>query len=88
MSVKFESVKPGDILWQKQRRKMGNTTISQDCIYSIKVVSVDKHEALVHWNGNAPRPMGRRDIEKLYRNRPEPKKTIFDLARESMKGEK
>jgi hypothetical protein len=88
MSVKWETVKVGDVLWDKQRQKMGNTTMSRDAIFSVRVESINYAHgtAIASWNGNPARWYHRSGIERLYRNKPKTKPSIFDRALEAVKG--
>jgi len=86
MAVKFDSVRPGDVLWQRTRRKMGNTTMGEDAVFSVLVKEIlPDGGAMCSWNGNPARRWSVRDVEKLFRNRPKPKPNIFDRAREAAK---
>lgn len=73
MSIRYHLVEPGMVLWQKRRQKMGNTNISCDAWFTVKIIEVHENSCLVQWNSNPPRRMYRRDVEKLYRARPEPR---------------
>ena len=79
--VAFTTIKPGDVLWEKRRQKMGNTTMRCDAIYQVTIVEVHEGYAMARWNGNAPRRYYPRDIEKLSRKKPERKPDIFEIAR-------
>lgn len=73
MAIKFERVKAGDVLYDKHRYQMGNTTMRAWGVWTVEVVSIDheKGTARVRWNGNPETTYYRRGIEKLYRKRPE-----------------
>lgn len=75
--VAFSALKPGDVLYDVKRQKMGNTTMSRTVVYEVRVidVSVDladpfKTYAMVSWNGNAPRKYRPCDFERLRRSKP------------------
>lgn len=70
MSIRFHLVEPGMTLYQKTRRRMGNTTLRCDATYTVQIIEKDDKGCLVSWNGNTPRRMWKRDVEKLYRNDP------------------
>jgi hypothetical protein len=57
MAVKFDTLKPGDVLYDCHREKLGNTTMSALGIWHvyIKVVSLPERKALISWNGNPDR---------------------------------
>ena len=67
--AKFETIKAGDILWDRHREKIGNTTMSREGEWEVRIISVDPHSrsALVSWNGNPPRTMFSRSLDKLKR---------------------
>ena len=82
MAVKWETVKEGDVLWDKRRTKMGNTTMSRDSVYRVIVKSIDHAAncATASWNNNPPKRYWRKGIERLYRNQPQTKTSLFDRA--------
>jgi hypothetical protein len=76
---KFHTIKPGDVLWEKRRQRMGNTTMRETAIFRVLVLSVDaeKETAEVSWNGNPAKTWHKRNLEKLTRKKPEQKRSIF-----------
>lgn len=83
MAIKFERVNAGDVLFQKKRVKAGNTTMSRDVIYDVKIIDIDYEagRATVSWNGNRAETWYRHSIEKLYRSRPKTQPDIWERAR-------
>lgn len=75
MSIKFEKVRAGDVLWSKSTGRMGNTTVRTTLWHRVHVLRVDsaKQTAEVSWNGNPPETYRRQRVERLYRKKPEPK---------------
>jgi hypothetical protein len=71
--MKIESLKPGDIVYDCHRQKMGNTTMSRMAVFRAKIISVDvEHEkAVVSWNGNSPTNMYGGQIRRLRKSPPE-----------------
>lgn len=69
--VAFYLIKPGDVLWDCHRTKMGNTTMTRMGCWQVQVVSVDRdnHTAQCSWNGNAPRRYTERQIKALRRTK-------------------
>jgi hypothetical protein len=69
--VAFNTVKAGDTLWDVHSQKMGNTTMRQMGSWQVDVLEVHAVPPRVwaRWNGNAPRWMYRREVEKLRRSR-------------------
>jgi hypothetical protein len=79
--VAYSTVKPGDILYQVVSQRAGNTTLRRQAVFTVAIVEVGEHSCTVRWNGNAPRRMSKREVEKLRRNRPKPKPSLFDRLR-------
>jgi hypothetical protein len=69
--VAFSTVKPGDVLWDCHRTRMGNTTMSKMGAWTVKIISVDpeKRTAVASWNGNRPTIYHERHIKALRRTR-------------------
>lgn len=82
--VAFSTVKPGDRLFQVARQKMGNTTMTRQVVYSVRVIEVHEDHAICSWNGNTPRRWRANEFTKLRRSKPVPKPSIFDRARAVM----
>ncbi len=80
MSVKYETIKPGDVLYQKKRVRMGNTTLTQDIVYSVRVVDVGEFACDVVWNGCNKDRRYRRTMESLYRSPPKTKLNPFSRS--------
>jgi hypothetical protein len=55
MAVKFETIKPGDTLYDCHVELMGNTMCRAMSIWTISVKSVSADGAMVSWNGNPAR---------------------------------
>jgi hypothetical protein len=68
----FDRIKPGDILWDVHREKMGNTTMSRQGCWRVEVVSVDreKRTAVVRWNSNPQQIYSEYSLGRLRRSRP------------------
>ncbi len=69
MSVVWNTVKVGDVLWDSRREKMGNTTMSRLSSWPVRVISIDheKGEAICSWNYNTPERYFKRSVERLRR---------------------
>jgi len=67
MAVKFEKVKPGMVLYDRHKYRMGNTTIRSIGEWEVRVLEVDseKRTALCSWNGNRPETYFARDFAGL-----------------------
>jgi hypothetical protein len=70
--VAFSTIKPGDVLWDCHRQKMGNTRMSQMGSWRVVVYEVDQEtrSALVSWNGNPRKVWSERKLKSLRRSRP------------------
>ena len=64
--MRLSSLKPGMIIYDVGRRKMGNTTLSTVSVWTVEIVSVDLDDGSVvaRWNGNPPQTYGVRSITK------------------------
>lgn len=69
--VALTAVKPGDKLWERQRVKEGNTTLTRIVHYPVSVVEVHDGYILAHWNGNAELTrMGQKTLNRCFRKKP------------------
>lgn len=70
--VALAKIKPGDVLYDVRREKMGNTTMSRWGCWEVLVVSIDheKQTAMCRWNYNQAKLYRRRDLERLKRSVP------------------
>ena len=68
MSVAFSKLKPGLVLLDIHRERMGNTRMQRLGCWNVRVISVDDtaRTALCSWNGNPARLYRERDFKKLY----------------------
>ena len=66
-------LKPGQILYDVHRTKMGNTTVSRLGCWPVEVVEVDPEGRWIvaKWNYNRPRKMYRSQVAKLKVRKPE-----------------
>lgn len=83
MAIKFEKIQAGMTLWSKTRGRMGNTTIKEDKIHSVRIISVDAADrsAMVSWNGNPQERWLEYRLTRLFAKKPEKKPSIWDKAR-------
>ncbi|SRR6266851_2574006 len=63
--MKFERIKPGMVLYERHKHRMGNTTLRTLGEWSVRIVSIDEHGAMASWNGNAPQRWFRNKLEKM-----------------------
>lgn len=80
MAIKYEMIQPGMTLYQKKRQKAGNTTISYDAVFSVRIVSVDPatRTAVASWNSNPAKKWYERELRKLYANPPKVRPNPFN----------
>lgn len=71
----LKKIEAGQVLWSVKKHKMGNTSISTQSLYPVKVIEVNLDEgfAIVSWNGNAPVKYRENQIRALKVNKPEKK---------------
>lgn len=71
----ISKLKPEQVVYERRRQKMGNTTMSRTALYSIRIIEVDPEGQFVtaSWNGNTPRKFREADVKKWLVNKPEPK---------------
>lgn len=81
--MKFERVKEGEVYYDVQRQKMGNTTIKTVRVYPCKVESIDPEGRFVmaRWNHNPAQKFYRRAVEKWRVKRPLLVKTPYGAYR-------
>lgn len=60
-------LKQGQILYEVRKVTMGNTRMTTDALYTVKVIDIDLEGgfAVVSWNGNAPTRYYERNLKKL-----------------------
>lgn len=68
--MKFEKIRPGMVLYDVRRPKMGNTTASTVSVYAVKVLEIDGRCANVIWNGNSASMMTASELERLHPTSP------------------
>lgn len=72
-------IKPDQVLYSVERRKMGNTTLSETVVFAVRVKEVDPEGRFViaSHNGNPVRRYSERAVAKWKVNKPETKKKLF-----------
>ena len=78
----ISKLKPEQVVYERRRQKMGNTTVSRTALYSIRIIEVDSEGLFVmaSWNGNTPRKYREVDVKKWLVSKPEPKGTLHGMA--------
>jgi hypothetical protein len=74
----FDAIKPGDVLYDVGKVRMGNTTMRSLTVWRVVVQEVDaeKRRALVSWNGNATKWWSEAKIKKLRRSPPKTRQSV------------
>lgn len=77
----ISKLKPEQVVYERRKQKMGNTTMSRVALYSIRITEVDPEGQFVmaSWNGNTPRKYREADVKKWLVNKPEPKGSIAGM---------
>lgn len=80
--VAINALKPGDVVYDVSREKMGNTTLRRQVVrnVNIKSVSEDKRSVEASWNGNSVRTFREREVARWKRNKPAAKPNAFNTA--------
>lgn len=70
--MKFEAIKPGDVVYDVGTGNMGNTTLKTVRVWPVKVISIDdyKRTVLASWNSNPPMLFHEKSYKKWRVNRP------------------
>jgi len=55
VTIAIKNLKPGDVVYDVRREKMGNTTISHPVCRAVTILSVDtvRESVEASWNGNS-----------------------------------
>lgn len=73
--VAISRLKPGDIVYDVGRTKMGNTTITRIAVWPVHIVAVHEDGSVTaRWNYNAERKYWGRSIRKWRRTMPKARK--------------
>ncbi len=71
MSLKYESLKVGEVLYDLHSHGMGNTTMRSLGVWTVKILELTEYGALVSWNGNSPSRWSKFELTKLRRTEPQ-----------------
>jgi hypothetical protein len=66
----LSKLKPGDVLYDVHRHKMGNTTASTVGVWTVRVLEVHERHIVASWNGNRPERMFEWQVKKLRVSEP------------------
>lgn len=73
----ISKLKPGQILYDKHKYKMGNTNISTWGLWHVKVLEVHEDYIVASWNGNRPEKMYSQRVSKLKVKEPKMPESRF-----------
>lgn len=81
--MKFENIKPGDILYDCHMHRIGNTACRAMGVWTVRIISVEPQNmaAIVSWNGNSPQKWYSSTLRKLRKHPPEWLKDSFNGAK-------
>lgn len=70
--MKFEKLKPGMIVYDVGRTKMGNTTMTTVSVWTVRIIEVDTEHrrVLASWNGNKAKHFYERETSKWREKEP------------------
>jgi len=87
--LKISKLTVGQVLYNTQRRKMGNTTISTTAVFPIKITEIDPEGnwVMASWNYNGPKKFSQRDVNKWKAKKPILTTYAFGHARLATKTE-
>lgn len=88
--MKFEKLKPGMVVYDVGRTKMGNTTMSTVSVWqvAIKEIDAERRRVLASWNCNAPRYYYENSISKWREKEPMLIRSEFGSRRLATREEK
>jgi len=88
--MKFESLKPGMVVYDIRKHRMGNTTINTLSLYEVRVLEVDHEKGKVtySWNGNRSVVSSRYACEPWKKNKPLIIRSAMGYCRLATKEEK
>lgn len=85
--MKLTSLKPGDLVFNVEKTKMGNTTLKTISIYPVKIIEVHENHVIASWNGNAPKRFGENVVSKWKKKQPVTILSGFGIRRLATKEE-
>lgn len=72
--MKMEGLKPGQVVWSVERRKLGNTELRTTSVFAVVVKEVcldaPSPHVVASWNGNRPQRFYRRGVSRWRKDKP------------------
>ena len=72
-------LKPGQTVYSVERQKMGNTSLSHEVLYSVRIIEVHENYVIASWNNSPAREFHLSAIKKWRVSKPEPKGKVFGI---------
>lgn len=70
MTINVTLIKPGDVLYDVHRVKIGNTTNTRLAWFPVVIQELVPNGAMASWNGNPPRLYAWSQLRRLRRSIP------------------
>ncbi|MBN1085580.1 hypothetical protein JNO12_12590 [Erwinia aphidicola] len=86
--MKLTSLKPGMVVYDVQRHRMGNTTVITHSVYKVRVIEVHDNHIIASWNNNAPKKIFESGVARLKKNEPIMIRSRMGYSRPATRAEK
>ncbi len=86
--MKLSSLKPGMVVYDVQRHRMGNTTVMTHSVYKVHVLEVHDNHIVASWNGNPPTKYFEGGVARLKKNEPIMIRSVMGYSRPATRAEK
>ncbi|MDI3438981.1 hypothetical protein QLG07_05920 [Erwinia sp. V90_4] len=86
--MKLSSLKPGMVVYDVQRHRMGNTTVITHSVYKVRVIEVHDNHIIASWNGNPPGKIFESGVKRLKKNEPIMIRSRMGYSRPATRAEK
>lgn len=86
--MKLTSIKPGMVIYDVQRRRMGNTNMMTHIVYKVHVIEVHDNHIVASWNGNPPTRYFEGGVARLKKNEPVMIRSATGSSRPATRAEK
>lgn len=86
--MKLTSLKPGMVVYDVQRHRMGNTTLITHSVYKVEIFEVHDNHIVASWNGNPRQKFFESGVEKFRKNEPVMIRSAMGYARPATRAEK
>lgn len=68
--VAISKLKPGDVVFDARKQKMGNTTMRRMVVWRVHIKEVHEGHVIASWNGNAARAYRQYEVSRWTRTPP------------------